>query len=197
MDDELQRLERAFAQATSDVDVARRLEVTLLRAGRLDDVVARYREKYTCRQEYSGLGRTPRCGECRRKVCRLRTPSDIAGHLRRGESLVLNPDEWPAALAALIDDPAADFSSTPRRLCLLARGRFGLVISGIGLPGRRDAAIQILQDLGADRPMAEDMCRSPLVPVLRGVSESRANAVHARFVAAAINCRVTSKRRRP
>lgn len=193
MDDELQRLERAFAQATSDVDVAQRLEATLLRAGRLEDVAARYREKYTCSQEYSGLGRAPRCAECRRTVTRLGTPPDFSGHWARGESLSLDPGEWPAALAALIDNPLTDFSSNPRSLCLLVRGPFGVVISGLGLRARREAAIEILQDLGAERSTAVDMCQAPVVGVQQGVSESRANAVHARFVAAGINCRVTRR----
>jgi len=71
------------------------------------------------------------------------------------------------------------------------------VISGLGVPARRAAAIQILQDLGLDAAEAADLCRSPVVPVLREVSEARAVAARDLFAAAQISVRVTQKRRRP
>lgn len=196
MDEEVLRLERALAEAPADAECARRLEAALLRAGRREEVLARYRAKYACAQENPGIGRDPRCAECGRAVVSLGTSPDLAGHQQRGEALALFPEEWSRVLDALLEDSEADVSESPPPLCLLQRGRFGLVISGLGVPARRAAAIEILQDLGLDAAEAADLCRSPVVPVLREVSEARAVAARDRFAAAQISVRVTQKRRR-
>jgi len=195
VDEEVLRLERALAEAPADAECAQRLEAALLRAGRRGEVLARYRAKYSCSQDDSGIGHLPRCGECERAVVRLGRPPDLAGHRERSEALALDSEEWSLALEALLEDPQADLSAAPRQLCLLSRGRYGLVISGLGLRARRDAAIRILQDLGLDAAAAADLCRSPVVPVLKGVTEARALAVRDLFAAAQISVRVTQKRR--
>lgn len=74
---------------------------------------------------------------------------------------------------------------------------YGLVIAGLGVPAKKEAAVKIIQEVrGVSRAEAEDLCRSPVVPVLKQVALWRAEAAAARFVAAKINCRVTSKKPR-
>ncbi|MBL4849150.1 MAG: hypothetical protein JKY65_26800, partial [Planctomycetes bacterium] len=74
---------------------------------------------------------------------------------------------------------------------------FGVVISGLSLQSKKDAAVDIIVELkGCSRSEAEDMCRSPVVPVFKNVSEDEANNAKAQFKAAKVNCRVTSKKKR-
>jgi hypothetical protein len=107
--------------------------------------------------------------------------------------VALEAGEFDRALDALVDQPGADLSANPPALCLVRLERFGVVIAGLGLRSRYDAAVRILVELGADPATAEDLCSSPVVPALKGVSRERAEAAHARFVAAGISARVTEK----
>ena len=62
---------------------------------------------------------------------------------------------------------------------------------------QKEAAVKILVEMkGISEAQARDMCRSPVVPVLKGVSEKEADAAKKKFKAAKVNCRVTSKKRR-
>jgi len=74
---------------------------------------------------------------------------------------------------------------------------FGVVISGLSLQSKKDAAVEIIMELkSCSRAEAADMCRSPVVPVFKNVSESEANQAKDMFKAAKVNCRVTSKKKR-
>jgi serine/threonine protein kinase len=107
------------------------------------------------------------------------------------------------------EQPAPNFSNPPpqaaappppaRRPARKAAGgaTYGLVISGLGLKSKKDAAVKIVMILkGIDEKQARDMCRSPVVPVLKGVSKEEADGAAAQFKAAKVNCRVTTKKRR-
>ena len=74
---------------------------------------------------------------------------------------------------------------------------YGLVISGFGLKSKKEAAVKILMEIKqVGEQEARDMCRSPVVAVLKGVSKEEAEGARRRFKAAKINCRVTSRKRR-
>jgi ribosomal protein L7/L12 len=74
---------------------------------------------------------------------------------------------------------------------------FGVVISGLSLQSKKDAAVEIIMELkGCSHGEAADMCRSPVVPVFKNVSEEVANNAKDKFKAAKVNCRVTSKKKR-
>jgi hypothetical protein len=74
---------------------------------------------------------------------------------------------------------------------------FGLVISGLGLQAKREAAVALVKVLGGlDEAHARDMCRSPVVPVLKRTTEDACRAALARFKAAGVNVRMTQRKKR-
>jgi hypothetical protein len=198
MDRDLSELERAWRAAPADVGLAQRLEAALLRAGRRGDVLERYAAKHACAQTGStldGSGADPwvrRCSQCSRGVAVLREPADVVEQFQAGACVVTGPGERAQALDALVDGPL-DFAQAPRPCCLVIDHRvYGLVISGLALPDKRQRALEIIQRLrGISRQEAEGICCSPVVPVLHGVSPGRAEAAREEFVAARINCRLT------
>ncbi|MDF1663074.1 MAG: protein kinase [Planctomycetota bacterium] len=74
---------------------------------------------------------------------------------------------------------------------------FGIVISGLGLKSKKEAAIKIIMEVrNLSEDEARDLCRSPVVPVLKRVSKDVAESAMARFKAAKINCRINKRRGR-
>jgi serine/threonine protein kinase/ribosomal protein L7/L12 len=74
---------------------------------------------------------------------------------------------------------------------------FGVVISGLGLKSKKEAAIKIIVEVcKVSMDEARDLCRSPVVPVLKRVSKEQAEAAMTRFKAAKINCRINKRRGR-
>ena len=100
----------------------------------------------------------------------------------------------PAAGPAGGGPPAA---VKKRRKAAEEAGSFGVVISGLSLKSKKDAAVEIIMKIkGVSEAEAEDMCRSPVVPVLKNVSSEEAEEAKDLFKAAKVNVRVTSQRKR-
>jgi hypothetical protein len=71
------------------------------------------------------------------------------------------------------------------------------VISGLALKSKKEAAIAILVETrGMSREEAYELCRSPVVPVLKRVTKAEAEGLAEKFRAAKINVRVTERKER-
>ena len=74
---------------------------------------------------------------------------------------------------------------------------FGLVISGLGLKSKKEAAIKVIMEIrGMSEDEARDLCRQPVVPVLKRVTKPEAESAMAKFKAKKINCRINKRRGR-
>jgi serine/threonine protein kinase len=74
---------------------------------------------------------------------------------------------------------------------------YGIVISGLGLKSKKEVAIKIIMEVrNISEDEARDLCRSPVVPVLKRVSKELAESAMTRFKAAKINCRLNKRRGR-
>lgn len=204
MDRDLAELQRAHEEDPADVELARRFEVALLRAGLQGELRARYRRKFscphpdaTCRLGDRGA-RPAGCDACGLTPLLPRSRSALEAELRPGVILDLPDSAVDAALELLLERPAFHLAEEqPRSLCIRTRDReYGLVLAGLSVPGRRDAAIRILcDDLGMDAAEAEYLCSRTIVPVLKGATRAEAEALAARFRTAQINTRMTTRLR--
>jgi serine/threonine protein kinase len=74
---------------------------------------------------------------------------------------------------------------------------YGLMISGLTLRSKKEAAVNILathRRMGRDE--AYELCRSPVVPVLKRVTKSEAESLAEKFRAVGIQARVTERKDR-
>lgn len=205
MDRELAAARRAFEEAPESEAAARRLEAALLRAGDREAVRRRYRARFArvgqprvADPERPDVA-CPACGGPLFPVADA--GATLAAAAAAGRCLLAGPDaeSLAAALEALVDAPAVSFAAAdperPPHLVLDAHD-WGLIVSGLGLRARREAAVEVLQRLrGLSPAEARDLCRSPVVPVCKKVSLGRAAAAAARFREAGITHRITRKRR--
>ncbi|RMG13656.1 MAG: hypothetical protein D6731_11740, partial [Planctomycetota bacterium] len=107
----------------------------------------------------------------------------------------------PASAARSPESAAPSANSAPVRTPRRSKGggaaSYGLVISGLGLKSKKEAAIKIIMEVkGVPESEARDMCRSPVVPVLKGATKDEVEAAEAKFKAAKVNCRITTKKRK-
>ncbi|MBX3470031.1 MAG: hypothetical protein KF878_24405 [Planctomycetes bacterium] len=111
------------------------------------------------------------------------------------------PKPPPAAKAPAAKAPAAKTGATKaggaRGKKQQADEEYGLVVSGLSLPSKRDAAVQIIMQVrGMSEGEARDLCRSPVVPVIKKGTKAEVDAAEALFKDAKIQCRVTTKKKR-
>jgi hypothetical protein len=73
-------------------------------------------------------------------------------------------------------------------------GEFGLVISGLSSPMRREAAVPAIAEVRGCSPQeARDLARSPVIVVLRDTTEERVSSAKRRFEELGIPARVTHR----
>ena len=75
---------------------------------------------------------------------------------------------------------------------------FGLVVSGLGIKSKQEAAIRFYMELhGVSQADATAKCpKQGVVPFLKKVTKGEAESVAAKLKAAGLTCRVTGKSRR-
>jgi hypothetical protein len=74
---------------------------------------------------------------------------------------------------------------------------YGLVVSGLELKSKKEAAIVIICEIrGISREEAYELCRSPVVPVLKQKTKEEVEAAEAKFKAAKVQCRITQRKDR-
>jgi len=205
MDRDLAELQRAHEEDPADVELARRFEVALLRAGLQPELRARYRRKFSCPQpdaicRLGDRGTRPAgCDACGLTPLSPRNQAALEAELRPGVFLDLPDSAVDAALDLLLENSAFHLADEqPRSLCIRTRNQeYGLVLAGLSVPGRRAAAVRILcEDLGMDPAAADQICRHAIVPVLKRATRAEAEALAARFRAANVNHRVLTRLRR-
>jgi ribosomal protein L7/L12 len=93
--------------------------------------------------------------------------------------------------------PAARAAAAPKAEAKLDEEGYGLVVSGLALKSKKEAAIAIICEVrGISKDEAYDLCRSPVVPVLKRVTKEEAEAAAEKFKAAKVNCRITERKDR-
>ncbi|MCO5165646.1 MAG: hypothetical protein M9894_04660 [Planctomycetes bacterium] len=103
----------------------------------------------------------------------------------------------PAPAPTKAAKPAAKAGGGARGKKQQAEDEFGLVVSGLSLPSKRDAAVQIIMRVrGMSEDEARDLCRSPVVPVIKKGTKAEVDEAEALFKEAKIQCRVTTKKKR-
>ncbi|HZV01213.1 MAG TPA: protein kinase [Planctomycetota bacterium] len=93
--------------------------------------------------------------------------------------------------------PAGKPAASPKAEPKLDEEGYGLVVSGLALKSKKEAAIAIICEIrGISKDEAYDLCRSPVVPVLKRVTKEEAEAAAEKFKAAKVNCRITERKDR-
>lgn len=124
MDDEVERLERAYRQDPS-AEHGERLKAALLRAGRREELRERYRLGFACDVRWTDMapmnrdGAVRRCGTCRRDVHLARTHADFDRLAAAGHCVAVVPRELPRVLDHLIDTPGRGLEKGERGPCLV------------------------------------------------------------------------------
>jgi len=126
VDQDLSELERRARANPEDRDLADRLDRALLRAGRDEQVQARYRFKFQCPLRFedlqaSGDDLTQRsCARCERSVRLVRTPEELAERVAAGECVAIPQDSLAAGCLELAESPDVSSASQPGRPCVHA-----------------------------------------------------------------------------
>jgi hypothetical protein len=123
MDEDLAELERRAAANPADAGAAARLDRSLLRAGRTEDAVARYRFKFRCPLRFDDLELGPdpearHCSRCERAVHLVHTPTDLAERVARGDCVAFARSSLASACVSLAQDSRTHSAEEPVRPCV-------------------------------------------------------------------------------
>jgi hypothetical protein len=145
VDDEVERLERLHAQDPGDLAVAARLKAALLRAGRREEVVTRYRLGFVCPQRWDEMQRKSRtvrhCGECKRDVHLASTYEEFDRLGAQGHCAAVSPHALPRVLDGLVDAPGRGLAKSAAEPCLLEGAQESMVM-GVVMPYREGEVIR-------------------------------------------------------
>jgi DNA-binding transcriptional LysR family regulator len=124
MDDELQRLERAFKATPDDEGAARAYQAALLRAGHRDKARETYAFKFRCPLKWSELEATDSdmrryCKECQRQVHFVHSPAALRQFVADGECVAILPSREVKLVDALLDDPRLHAAEDPDAPCIV------------------------------------------------------------------------------
>lgn len=138
MDEGLRKLEREVEAAGADVELARRYDHALLRAGQQEVVAQRYRAKFVCPLRFSELGRTEDawvrdCGQCQRQVRYCKTAGELAESVAAGHCVAFRRSDMPGVLVTLAKAPALHSAQEPTRPCVV-NSELEWVDLGAGVP---------------------------------------------------------------
>lgn len=119
MDQDLSELERRARANPHDRELADRLDRSLLRAGRGEELGARYRLKFQCPLRFDDLEPSPdltrrSCQRCQATVQLVRTPAALAARVAEGSCVAIPRDSLAASYLELGSSEAVTSGSEPK-----------------------------------------------------------------------------------
>ncbi len=127
MDEDVEELERALRQDPGDREAAARLKAALLRAGRRDELAARYRLGFVCDVRWDDMrqlnpgGRARRCDRCSRDVHAADSYAEFDRLAAAGHCVAVSPVALPVVVEGLVDAPGGGPVRGPQDPCLVER----------------------------------------------------------------------------
>lgn len=123
MDQDLSELERRASANPGDRELADALDRRLLRAGREEQVLERYRLKFRCSKRFEDLPYSDdparrSCDRCQRSVHFVRTPEELSERAAAGECVAIPRASLAAACLELAQSPRLTSAQEAQRPCV-------------------------------------------------------------------------------